>query len=122
MSLTDDKVTIVTKQSSVNLNINENNGDIDISTIPQVIKVEIGAVLTTSSGTFVIGEIPSGQINGSNPTFTTSINFVPESVQVFVNGVSQSLTEDYVTIGTTTIQMNISPIIGDRIRINYKAE
>lgn len=120
MSLTDDKVTIITSPTSVNLNINETTGDVDISTIPQIIKVQVGAVLQTSSGSFVIGETPSGLINGSNVQFTTAQSFVPETVQVFVNGVSQTLTVDYVTTGTTTILLSVSPIVGDYIRVNYK--
>lgn len=120
MSLTDDKVTIITSPTSVNLNINETTGDVDISTIPQIIKVQVGAVLQTASGSFVIGETPSGLINGSNVQFTTAQSFVPETVQVFVNGVSQTLTVDYVTTGTTTILLSVSPIVGDYIRVNYK--
>lgn len=120
MSLTDDKVTIITSPTSVNLNINETTGDVDISTIPQIIKVQVGAVLQTASGSFVIGEMPSGLINGSNVQFTTAQSFVPETVQVFVNGVSQTLTVDYVTTGTTTILLSVSPIVGDYIRVNYK--
>lgn len=120
MSLTDDKVTIITSPTSVNLNINETTGDVDISTIPQIIKVQVGAVLQTASGSFVIGETPTGQINGSNVQFMTAQSFVPETVQVFVNGVSQTLTVDYVTTGTTTILLSVSPIVGDYIRVNYK--
>lgn len=120
MSIEDKNVTIITKQSSVNLNINQTTGDVDISTIPQIIKVQVGAILQTSSGSFVVGETPSGLINGANSIFQTAQNFVPESVQVFVNGVSQTLTVDYTTSGTTTIQLNASPIVGDYIRVNYK--
>lgn len=118
MSASSDIVTIITRPQDVNINIEQ--GDVNISTIPEYIQVKVGAVITTASGTFVIGENPIGVINGSNAIFTTNNSFVPESVQVFVNGINQVNGEDYFTTGNNTINMSISPIVGDRIRINYK--
>jgi len=120
MSLSNDSVIITAKSEAVNIGIQPSTGDVDITTIPQYITVQVGATVTTSSGSFVIGETPSGAVNGSNATFTTSQNFVPESVQVFINGVSQTNAVDYTTSGTTTITLNVSPVSGDYIRVNYK--
>lgn len=120
MSLSNDSVIITAKSEAVNIGIQPSTGDVDITTIPQYITVQVGATVTTSSGSFVIGETPSGAVNGSNATFTTAQNFVPESVQVFINGVSQTNTVDYTTSGTTTITLNVSPVSGDYIRVNYK--
>lgn len=120
MSLSNDSVIITAKSEAVNIGIQPSTGDVDITTIPQYITVQVGATVTTSSGSFVIGEIPSGAVNGSNATFTTAQNFVPESVQVFINGVSQTNAVDYTTSGTTTISLNVSPVSGDYIRVNYK--
>lgn len=120
MSLSNDSVIITAKSEAVNIGIQPSTGDVDITTIPQYITVQVGATVTTSSGSFVIGETPSGSVNGSNATFTTSQNFVPESVQVFINGVSQTNAVDYTTSGTTTITLNVSPVSGDYIRVNYK--
>jgi hypothetical protein len=82
--------------------------------------VEWNGILNTAGASFVIGETPSGAVNGSNATYTTAQNFVAESVQVFINGVSQTIGVDYTTSGSTTITMNVSPVSGDYIRINYK--
>lgn len=120
MSLSNDSVIITAKSEAVNIGIQPSTGDVDITTIPQYITVQVGATVTTSSGSFIIGETPSGAVNGSNATFTTSQNFVPESVQVFINGVSQTNAVDYTTSGTTTITLNVSPVSGDYIRVNYK--
>jgi len=120
MSLSNDSVIITAKSEAVNIGIQPSTGDVDITTIPQYITVQVGATVTTSSGSFVIGETPSGAVNGSNATYTTAQNFVPESVQVFINGVSQTNAVDYTTSGTTTITMNVSPVSGDYIRVNYK--
>ena len=120
MSLSNDSVIITAKSEAVNIGIQPSTGDVDITTIPQYITVQVGATVTTSSGSFVIGETPSGAVNGSNATFTTAQIFVPESVQVFINGVSQTNAVDYTTSGTTTITLNVSPVSGDYIRVNYK--
>jgi hypothetical protein len=120
MSLSNDNITIITRPSAINLAVSESTGDVDITTVPQVIKIQVGAILQTASGSFVIGETPSGLVNGSNAIFQSLFPFTPESLQVFVNGVSQALTIDYTTSGTQTINLSVSPILGDIIRINYK--
>lgn len=120
MSLSNDSVIITAKSEAVNIDILPSTGDVDITTIPQYITVQVGATVTTSSGSFVIGETPSGAVNGSNATFTTAQNFVPESVQVFINGVSQTYGIDYYTTGTNTIILNVAPVVGDILRLNYK--
>lgn len=94
--------------------------NVRITTTTDQVVVKVGAFVSTSSGSFVFGETPSGSVNGSNATFTTAQNFVAESVQVFINGVSQTNGVDYTTSGSTTITMNVSPVSGDYIRVNYK--
>lgn len=120
MSLSNDNITITTNPQNINIDVLPSTGDVDITTIPQYITVQVGATVTTGAGSFVIGETPSGLVNGSNATYTTDHAFVPETMQVFINGVSQTSGVDYTTIGTNTIIMNVSPIVGDYIRVNYK--
>jgi hypothetical protein len=72
------------------------------------------------SAIFETGETPSGTINGSNATFTSAHAFVPESLEVFLNGLRQKLVSDYVSTGGTTIVFSISPTVGDSISINYQ--
>lgn len=120
MSVADGSVIITTRAELVNIDISPENGAIDITTIPEYIRVNVASSITTSGGTFVIGETPLGAINGSNATFTTLQGFVPNSVQLFVNGVSQTNGTDYVTIGTNILSLMVSPIVGDTIRVNYK--
>lgn len=67
----------------------------------------------------IFDEIPSGIINGSNTIFVTSYNFVPGQVDVFLNGLRQTLVIDYVTIGINTILLNISPNSGELVTVNY---
>lgn len=67
----------------------------------------------------VFGVVPSGLIDGSNATFTTPHSFVPETVQVFRNGLLQYNPTHFTTTSTTTINLNFSPIIGDILTVNY---
>lgn len=68
---------------------------------------------------FIIGETPAGLVNGSNATYTSANDFIPETVEVFLNGVRQTLLGDYTTSGNTTILFVTSPGTGEVIRINY---
>lgn len=67
----------------------------------------------------ITGETPTGLVNGSNATFTTEFEFVPESVQVYVNGVRQKIVPDYQTVGEQTIILAQSPLTGEHILVDY---
>lgn len=73
-------------------------------------------------GNWVTGETPAGAVNGSNATFTTAFDFVPESVEVFIETCRLSLLDDYNTSGTRTIQFYVSPLAGEKIRVNYQRQ
>lgn len=88
----------------------------------ETLKTAILAVETylfALSGKFVFGETPTGSINGSNATFTSQFNFVPESVVVLVNGLEQRRVTDFNTSGTQTIILADAPQVGESVRINY---
>lgn len=67
----------------------------------------------------VIGETPSGAINGSNAIFTTAFEFIPESVAVYVNGLNQKRIAEFNTSGTTQITLTESPGVGEIVLVNY---
>ncbi len=81
--------------------------------------VENGATGIPGTYLAVVGEIPVGLVNGSNATFTSQLAFIPLSVEVLINGISQTYGIDFTTTGFYTINMSDSPSIGDSIRINY---
>lgn len=60
-----------------------------------------------------------GTINGSNATFTTPDNFIPETVTVLVNGLGQKKVRDFNTSGTNTIIFTDSPTVGETLLTNY---
>ena len=68
---------------------------------------------------YVIGDVPADVINGSNATFTTTYNFIPESVAVFINGILQKRIQDFNTTGMLTVMLAVSPQVGDIVLVNY---
>jgi hypothetical protein len=120
MSVSNDNVSVNTYPQAVTLSINDLTGEISVFTRPQNVVIEFNGALSTSAGAFIIGETPSGAVNGSNATYTTAQQFEPASVSVFINGVNIVNGVDYITTGTNTIILNVSPVVGDYIRINYK--
>jgi hypothetical protein len=79
-----------------------------------------GGTPAPSSGLFIIGETPSGAVNGSNATFTTAYDFIPETVEVQVNGLVQRPVADFITTGTRTITLTSSPQPGETIQVDYQ--
>lgn len=72
------------------------------------------------SAMLVENETPSGLVDGSNATFNSANDFVPASVEVFINGLKQKPIVHYITMGTQTIIFADSPQTGDQILINYQ--
>ena len=78
--------------------------------------------ITGSSGitvaNYITNETPTGTVNGINDTFIT-LN-TPESgtVQVYENGLLQSLTDDYTIVSDTITFVN-PPLTGAKIRVSY---
>jgi hypothetical protein len=120
MSVSNDNVSVNTYPQAVTLSINDLTGEISVFTRPQNVVIEFNGALSTSAGAFIIGETPNGAVNGSNATYTTAQQFEPASVSVFINGVNIINGVDYITTGTNTIILNVSPVVGDYVRINYK--
>lgn len=65
-------------------------------------------------------ETPTGLVNGVNATYTSTFNFIPETVRVYLNGLIQRKPTDYNTSGNDTILFTTSPETGDEIRIHYE--
>jgi len=67
----------------------------------------------------ITGETPTGAINGANAAFQSQFDFVPETVEVFLNGLQLRRVTDFNTTGTRDIQLTDSPGVGESVRINY---
>ena len=88
---------------------------------PSLVITEISNsnINTVDTSKIVIGEVPSGDIDGINNTFTSSMPFIVSSLEVFVNGIREKVLDDYNTIGNNTIFFNFSPEAGEHMVINY---
>ena len=71
------------------------------------------------SDNFIVNEVLSGLINGMNNSFTTEFDFVPESLEVLINGVTQEKIVDYINVGARTILFTQSIELGDKLLVNY---
>lgn len=66
----------------------------------------------------VTGEIPTGNINGSNVTFTLAYTPVTGTVKVYLDGQRMALTADY-SISGTTITFVEAPVTGSVLQADY---
>lgn len=73
----------------------------------------------SSADTEVIGEVPSGAINGTNKNFATASNFLAGTLAVYLNGVRQKLGLDFTAGINNTFQMTDAPITGDILTVDY---
>ena len=64
-------------------------------------------------------ETPLGLINGLNTNFTSQYHFIPESVEVFLNGLKQQKITEYQTLGNNTIIVSNSLNTQEIVTINY---
>ena len=67
---------------------------------------------------WLIGETPSGLMNGSNAIFTSAFAFDSALLQVYNNGLRLKILEDYNTSGNNII-LNFSPNSNESLLINY---
>lgn len=89
---------------------------ITLGTTPLVFTALVSAFLSASS--LITNETPSGAINGTNTSFTLANTPVAGSVEVFLNGLLQTVGDDY-TISGSTITYATAPIAGDVLRVQY---
>lgn len=86
------------------------------------ITIAVSASVFTSSN-FVTREVPTGTINGTNPTFTLANTPTASTEEVFVNGVLQNVGagNDYTISGATiTFQTGAIPQTGDTVLVTYR--
>ena len=104
--------TLATLSAGSGITINNSAGGIQI----------VAAASGLGASNFVIREVPTGTVNGSNATFTLANTPTAGTEHVFVNGVLQNVGagNDY-TISTVTItfQSGAIPQSGDVVLVSY---
>jgi hypothetical protein len=88
--------------------------------------VKVGNIMgppgtSATPGAGVIGEIPSEIPDGTTTIFSTDHPFTPESLCVYLNGLRQRLTIDYIVLDDIQFQMTSAPLAGDFIQVDYGA-
>lgn len=70
----------------------------------------------------IVGEVPSGSINSSNTVFTTSRAYIGGTLEVFLNGLSQLRTTDFVetTPGSGIFTFTVAPTSGDTVTASFQ--
>lgn len=73
---------------------------------------------------YVSDETPTGSVDGSNTTFTTSKPYIGASLEVFVNGLKQKRSTHFVetTPSSGTFTISDAPLSGDVVSVNYQFE
>lgn len=102
------------------ISINDNEGPVTINT-NQVsgISVVVSNVGLKGDAAEFFNEQLVGTKDGINATFFTSINFNPNSLEVYVNGLRQVKLNDYNTIGMNQIDFYFSPVPSDYLEAKY---
>lgn len=118
MSLGSENVDIIVNPEKVTIEVQDENQIVQVTS--ESIIVQVNSLLTLGGESSVIGETPNGAINGQNATFTSLQNFEPLTVDVILNSTVQTYGIDYITTGTNTITLNVAPVVGDILRLNYK--
>lgn len=107
--------------SSVNLtgNVQLASGtNVTLSQIGQVIVINSTGGLSSSN--FIVGEFPSGSINGINQNYTLAHTPVVNSDAIYLNGIRQykGLGNDY-TISSNVITFTVAPSTGSVLLADY---
>lgn len=69
--------------------------------------------------TRIVGEVPAGNIDGTNVAFTTAFNFTAGSTEVYLNGLREHLGEGYVEVGDNEILLSDAPQSTDDLVVCY---
>ena len=70
----------------------------------------------------VTNQVPTGAVNGSNTSFTTSTSYVAGTLEVWVNGLKQLPTTHYTetTPASGVFTLGDAPLTGDNVLVNYQ--
>lgn len=77
---------------------------------------QIGAVAGSSAG-MVIGEVPSGTIDGANTTFITALDYA--GLSVYLNGQRLTKDDDYTETAARQFDLATAPSSPDVVTVDY---
>lgn len=90
------------------------------ATLSQTGVLSVNAATVVRVADVITREIPTGAVDGTNPTYVLANTPKAGTECVFLNGVLQDVggTNDY-TISGATITFTFNPSTGDKVRVNY---
>jgi hypothetical protein len=109
-------IDVIAAQSVIDLTVAEAAVIEVISPGPQGIKGDTGA---PGTGAAIFNETPAGLVNGLNLTFLAASNFRSETLVVYLNGLRQAPTDDFIVVGPNAFQMTAAPLSNDKLKIDY---
>lgn len=71
------------------------------------------------SDQLIMGEVPTGLINGINTTFTVASSVFGNAIDVFLNGLLQKRTDDYSFTSPVTIEFASAPVSDSNLLCDY---
>lgn len=80
--------------------------------------LRLDQVVVGDSGT-VYAETPTGLVNSTNTVYDTAHEYIAGTIRVVLNGVLQTLTDDYAETDSNTITFVTPPQTGDTLRCYY---
>lgn len=72
-----------------------------------------------NTSNIVNGEVPSGDINGINPLFTTTFPYRNGTLSIFLNGAKLTQYVDFTLSIPQQFVLNTAPVSGDFLRVDY---
>ncbi|GGG28928.1 hypothetical protein GCM10011344_32210 [Dokdonia pacifica] len=99
------------------------DGDVYINSNTGAVRVVgVSSITTARRQAFSSNNTLTGAIDGSNISFNTPEKFMPNSAEVFLNGIGLSVIDDYTEEGDNSISFIEPPLVGDKIIVRYTAE
>ena len=96
------------------------NGDVYIDANTGTVRViGVNSINHSRRQAFSSNNTLVGAIDGNNKSYSTLDNFVSGSAEVFLNGIAQSIIDDYTETGTNEISFIETPLVGDKIIVRY---
>jgi hypothetical protein len=121
------QINIFTLKFTVGLftddSILDGNGNIILQCEDSTVNLVLEGAIINNTGLAapprVYNENLTPQITGFNNIFTTAFALISGSEEVKLNGVSQTLLDDYIVLNTTQFQMTTIPVPLDHLQISY---
>lgn len=77
----------------------------------------------TGSGVIILGEVPSGDINGINQVYTTEYYYKPGKIQVYYNGQALHSPDDFTETDFNEFTLTyLYPDNTDELRVTYEVD